>query len=197
MTAISRAPLLALVCAMALVAGCSGDEQPSSDPIAYSAQPSEPPSDGPPSPEGLPKQVAMAEQTCYSSGTQSLVGVYPAGWQVDPNGIGRCSWAGPHGGTLEFVYVSDVDSDKAWEDAVQVNQREGIDPDEYPGYSFVRLAGPAEPDGPLWHFQYLDDSTYLDSFNLYRGHWRITYESPSSEFNSYLAGELTDRLDVA
>ena len=188
--------LAVVACAGAMLGGCGGgDEEPAADRIAYSADPAQAPSGDPP--EGIDERVGMTEQTCYANGPENLSGIHPKGWTVEPNGLGRCAWSDPQGGaTLEFEY--EVPEDEAWKDVLAVNNSETLDSEEYPGYTFVRLAGPGEPDGPLWHFQYLQGgSTYVDSFNLYRGHWRITYESESARFNEYVARRLLKTVDVA
>lgn len=192
------APLLrvaVVACAGVLLGGCGGGAGPAADRIAYSAEPAQAPSGD--APEGIDETVAMSGQTCYSTGAENLYGVRPKGWRVEPNGPGRCAWADPDGeATLEFEY--DVPEEDAWKQVLSVNQTETVEPDEYPGYTFVRLSGPGEQDGPLWHFQYLEGgSTYVDSFNLYRGRWRITYRAESEQFNEYIAEQLLSTVSVA
>lgn len=198
MTSPPYLPLAATACAAAiLLCGCGGGDAPAAERIAYSADPSDVASGE--APEGIDEPVQMSSQTCYSEGTENLYGTHPKGWQAEPNGLGRCAWSDPKGSTLEFIYDEDVPSDGVWKSMLGEFQKASVPGnDDYPGYELSELTRNDVSGNPLWHYQYLvGGSTYYDSYNLYRGRWRITYRAESSRFNQYIADQLMNTVSTS
>lgn len=181
--------MLGAVCALGVLTGCTDDDPAPPERIAYSAAP-----ESIDAGEGIDRPVKLVPQSCFGV-DESLDGYRPAGWDVVSAGAEKCAWSDPRGdGTLTFAY--EVSEKQAWRQVAQANSgqtRNGT----IPGYEVIRMSQSDETGSPLWHYRYVDEgATVIDSYNLFRGHWHITYEADSARFNTYIADQLRKKVTV-
>ncbi|UYM03510.1 hypothetical protein [Solicola gregarius] len=181
-----------LACAVAVLAAGCGTDEPDAERVAYSAPPpSVPPSAG----SGQDKAIELSTETCPGTDGGKLVGPVPADWKTDTSRADYCTWS--HGtSTLTFEY-GDIDGDP-WEWVLsQTSVPETLE--TYPGFEPIRQSRNAG-GGPLWHFQYvvnrIDGAVYVDSLQLFRDGWHVTYQADSDEYNRYLERQLIEGLSA-
>lgn len=180
-------------CALTFAVGGCGADEPAVDHVAYSAPPpSIPPSAG----SGQDEPIELSTEQCPDTDGGTLIGSVPAGWQVDASRADYCAWSDGTS-TLTFEY-GDVDGDP-WEWILsQANTPERLE--QFPGFEPIRQTSNAG-GGPLWHYQYvvirIDGAVYVDSLQLFRDGWHVTYEADSDDYNAYLERQLIKGLEAA
>lgn len=186
---------VALASALALAsAGCGGDDAPD-ERLAYTVVPS---AEAPPAGAGTRSSVETDVQMCLSGDGSSVEVPVPSSWSGDGRANDECSWASD-GGTITLTYgeIADNDAD-VWQSLLAQHNAAQLE-HAIPGYAFIRYTA-NEGGGPLWHYRYIDaeveGGVYVDSLNLYRDGWQITYEAESTAYNSYLADQLIQHADV-
>lgn len=173
------------VLAAALLGGCAGGEDPSQR-ISYTASES---SAQESALTGIDEQIEMVEDKCLGSGGGAIKVVRPATWQTTVEAVDGCKWDSESSGHLEFVRG---DFEDAWKHVVAENQSAQFDGD-IEGYDMQAMTKNKQ-GGPLWHYRYTEErdggTVTVDSYNVFRGKWRLTYTSESSRFNEFIARKL-------
>lgn len=180
---------------VASVAGCSQDSSDDEKRVEYTVVPSAEP---PPSDTGPDSSVETERQQCPSSGGRAIAVPVPTAWQTDVEDVDNCKWVSDDASiTLTYGELPEDDAE-AWKAVLNQHQTAEFT-DKIPGYAIDRYTANAG-GGPLWHYRYIDSTAdggvYLDSLNLYRKGWQITYEAESTSYNSYFAEDLIDQASV-